>query len=195
MTPFDETPTNSRRRLLIWSGAIAATVLIGAAAVLMWAPWHRPAPPLVTSLPNTCPALLGLPAPESQGGGTGTGEVRDTQCHWGTPIDDAFSPVEATTTLYTTIDAAQRASASQVTIYNGPTHGFSLGADTPIAGVGDDARISAHGDIITLVARKANVVLSLEYITPSGSSAADNQAILATAARTILGDITLTAST
>ncbi|HEY4453151.1 MAG TPA: hypothetical protein VGN81_02465 [Pseudonocardiaceae bacterium] len=192
-------------RLLIWCGTVVAGMLLGAAGVLIWAPWHSaqsPTPTLAKALPTTCPALLGLPAPIGAGsGGRGPHDEPETGCDWGEPIDGGFSPVMSTTTLYPTVAAAQRASATEVTTFNGPTHGFSLGADTPIAGVGDDARISDHDGVIVLVARKANVVLSLQYMTfcsacdaerksdGSGEDSDRNKAVLAAAARTILGQV------
>jgi hypothetical protein len=180
--------------MFMLTGAITATVLLGAAAVLIWAPWrtHPPAPPMAVRLPTNCPALAGLPAPDGFGGGTGQGRTRDTDCEWGPGTSSGFPPVRATTILYSSINEAEQQSASQVTVFNGPTHGFSLGADTPIAGVGDDARISDHDGYFVLVARKANVVLTMEYIAPGNSEPDQQQAIIATAARTLLSGITLT---
>ena len=184
MTPLDPLGPDSlrpRRRLLIWSGAITAAALLGAAALVICAPWQSPDPPIATGLPATCPALSGLPTPEQQaGGGTGPGDAQDTNCAWGEPVSGGFPPVEATTTLYPTIAQAQHESATQVS------------TDTPIPGVGDEARISDHGNLIILVARKANVVLTLQYLAPGGASADQDRALLTTAARTILGGITLT---
>jgi hypothetical protein len=187
MTSLDDPPAGPRRRLLIWAGTITATALLGAAAMVIWAPWHTPTPPMAISLPATCPTLLGLPAPRQS-----AGSARKIDCSWGTPVDDGFPPVQASTTLYPTIYAAQHASATQMTTFDGPTHGYSLGADTPIAGVGDEARITDHDNLIILVARKANVVLTLRYLAPADVSPDQNQAVLATAARTILGGVTLT---
>lgn len=183
-----------RRQLLTWAGAIIAAVLLGAAAVLIWAPWRTPVPPMAITLPQTCPALLGLPAPtDGPEAGTGPDNARDLNCSWGTPASPGFPPVRARTTLYPTIDEAKRQSASQITRYLGPTQGVSLGADTPIAGIGDDARVSDHDGYLVLVARKANVVLTLQYIAPPEHTDEDqDQAVLATAARTLLSGITLT---
>lgn len=185
-----------RRGWLIWSGTIVAAVLLGAAGLVIWAPWRPPAAPIVTALPATCPPLLGEPTPAS-GTGTGPGGARDTDCRWGTPERDSDwnaqeSPLTATTTLYPTVDEARRRSAALVTVYQGPTHGYSLGADTPIAEIGDEARISNHDGLIILVARKANVVLTMRYWLPKESDADQGQALLATAARTILAGIPLT---
>ena len=200
MTAFDETdetPVRPRRRWLIWSGASIAAVLLGGAALVIWAPWRAPAAPIVTALPTGCPALLGEPTP-SAGSETGPGDAKDADCSWGTstansnlvgPTDAEQSPLTATTALYPTIDEARSRSAAQVTVYEGPTHGYSLGADTPIAEIGDEARISDHDGLIILVARKANVVLTMQYYAPKGADADQSQALLATAARTILAGI------
>jgi hypothetical protein len=197
MTAFDETSVRPRRRWLIISGASVAAVLLVAAALVIWAPWRTPAAPIVTALPTGCPALLGEPTP-SAGSGTGPGDAKDTNCSWGTSSADsnfAWSgqatepPLTATTALYPTIDEARRRCAAQVTVYQGPTHGYSLGADTPIAEVGDEARISDHDGLFILVARTANVVLTMQYYAPKGADADQSQALLATAARTILAGI------
>ncbi|HEV3357358.1 MAG TPA: hypothetical protein VG247_11240 [Pseudonocardiaceae bacterium] len=203
MTAFDETdetPVRPRRRWLIWSGASIAAVLLGTAALVIWAPWRAPAAPIVTALPAGCPALLGEPTP-SAGSETGPGDAKDADCSWGTsianstltgPNDAEVSPLTATTALYPTIDEARSRSAALVTVYDGPTQGLSLGADTPIAEIGDEARISDHDGLLILVARKANVVLTMQYYAPRGVDADQDQAVLATAARTILAGISLT---
>ena len=183
-----------RRRVFMWTGAIAATALLGAAAVLIWAPWrtHPPVPPMAVTLPTDCPVLTGLPAPDGFGGGNGPGATRNTDCEWGPGTETGFPPVRATTTLYSSIDEAKRQSAALITQFDGPKQGDSLGADTPIAGVGDDARISDHDGYFVLVARKANVVLSMDYIAPAHSDRDQDQAVLTTAARTLLSGVTLT---
>ena len=114
-----------------------------------------------------------------------------TDCDWGTPESTGPSPVSARTTLYPTVAAAQRASLAEVTTFQGPAHGFSLGADTPVVGVGDEARISDHDGYVVLVARKANVVLSLEYTAPDDTDPDLNESVLEAAARTVLGEVTV----
>jgi hypothetical protein len=178
-------------RLLIWSGTIVAAMLLGAAMVLIWAPWHTPAPPLslATALPKDCPALLGMPGPASMGGGTGPENEPQINCDWGPPESTGPSPVNSTTTLYPSVAAAQRASVAEVTIYQGPKQGFSLGADTPVVGIGDEARITDHDGYLVLVARKANVVLSIQYIAPDNTDPVGNESVLETAARTIINEV------
>ena len=183
----------SSPRLLLWSAAIAAAVLSAAAAALIWSPWHAstPGPPLATALPTGCPDLLGVPGPKIGGRQTGPNNLPEYGCEWGPGIPGWTSPVVATTALYPTIAAARQASLAQVTVFNGPTHGFSAGADTPIGGVGDDARITDHDGYLVLVARKANVVLTMDYTAPHPEYSQDNQAVLATAARAILSGVKL----
>ena len=55
------------------------------------------------------------------------------------------------------------------------------------------ARITIHGSLVILVARKANVVLTLQYHgpNPGGTYPADVQAVAASHARILLHRVTL----
>lgn len=88
-------------------------------------------------------------------------------------------------------EEAGSAAATQVTRYLGPTQGSLLGADTPISGVGDEARISVHGSLVVLVARKANVVLTLQYDAAGHRTEDEARAATMSAARTLLGRVNL----
>lgn len=154
------------------------------------------------ALPVTCPSLLGLPAPQSSSPGPFTVPGDDgvtlsgVTCEWGAQ-DHGFAPLYATYSLYQRVgdnsgtDEAETASAAQITRYRG-SQGFSLGADTPVAGVGDDARVSNHDDLVILVARKANVVLTLQYLVPDQEPQDQSQAKVTASARALLDLVHLT---
>ncbi|MGV9367927.1 hypothetical protein [Amycolatopsis sp. NPDC003731] len=152
------------RRWLRW-GAPLAVVALAAALAVTWRPWLSPWWPgrhEAASLPAACPRLPGL------AGGTpahlsGPGDVEGTDCVWNGPPE-----VEARYSLYrrsgnsSGTREAEREAASRVTRYQGPSAGLTLGADTPVPGVGDEARISTHGSLVVFVARKSNVVLVVD---------------------------------
>ncbi|SEB99443.1 hypothetical protein SAMN04489727_2170 [Amycolatopsis tolypomycina] len=55
-----------------------------------------------------------------------------------------------------------------------------------MSGVGDEARISAHGSLVVLVARKSNVVLVLDRTSAPGEGTDQAEAAITGYARTLL---------
>jgi len=195
-----DTVVRPRRRRLVGWIASAVAVAVCVALCLVYRPWLDPWWPTrheAAALPTTCPSLLGLPAPQSSSPGPFTvpGDagvtISGVTCEWGAQ-DHGFAPLDAKYSLYQRVgdnsgtDEAETASAAQITRYDGPSRGFSLGADTPVAGVGDDARVSNHGDVVVLVARKANVVLTLQYEAPDHEPEDQSQAKMTSSARALL---------
>lgn len=192
----------SRRRLIGW-GAVAAVSVLCVGLALVDQPWLDPWWPTrheASALPDRCPALVGIPVPIDGR----HGEIRDqndtgigSECQWGAAQPQGFPELDAHYRLYRRVgndsgtDEAQRAAAAQVTQNHGPQQGLTLGADTSLSGVGDEARISKHHSLIVLVARKSNVVLTLQYFVPVHVSDNDALAIAATSARELLALVSL----
>ncbi|MEU0535832.1 hypothetical protein [Amycolatopsis tolypomycina] len=178
----------SRRRWFVRGAALAAVVLVTALAVVS-RPWLEawwPGRHEAATLPGTCPRLPGLP-PGSPARLTGPGDVQGADCAWAGPPE-----VEARYSLYrrtgnqSGTGKAEQEAASRVTRYDGPSAGYRLGADTPVSGVGDEARISAHGSLVVLVARKSNVVLVLDRTSAPGEGTDQAEAAITGYARTLL---------
>ncbi len=178
------------RRWFRW-GASLAVVALAAALAVTWRPWLSPWWPgrhEAASLPAACPQLPGLPA------GTpaplhGPGDVEGTDCVWTGPpeVEARYSLYRRTGNSSGTAEA-EREAASRVTRYGGPSAGWTLGADTPVRGIGDEARISTHGSLVVFVARKSNVVLVVDC-TSAGH--AGTEAVVTGYARTLLDSVGL----
>ncbi|MDQ7809488.1 hypothetical protein Q5425_37685 [Amycolatopsis sp. A133] len=181
-----EAVAGRRRRWPVW-GAALAVVVLGAAFAVLDRPWLSPWWPgrhEAVALPAVCPPLPGLPAAGAPARVTGPGDVEGADCVWG-----GSSPVEAQFSLFrragnrSGTGEAEAEAASRVTRYLGPKAGFALGADTPVGGIGDEARISAHGSLVVLVARKSNVVLVVNGTSPGRG---ETEAAVTGYARTLL---------
>lgn len=181
-----------RRRLLAW-GAGTAVVVLGVALALSYRPWLSPWWPgrhEAVALPVACPPLPGLPAAGMPTRSTGPGDVDGADCAWG--VADGFPPLDARYSLYrragnsSGTEEAEHEAASRVTRYLGPEAGFTLGADTPVSGVGDEARISAHGSLVILVTRKSNVVLTVSRTSSGDVEKDQTRTAVASYARTLL---------
>jgi hypothetical protein len=177
------------RRVSVW-GAALAVVVLGVALAVSCRPWLSPWWPgrhEAAALPVACPALPGLPAPGSPVRLTGPGDVEGADCVWGgTPAVEAQYSLHRRAGNSSGTGEAEHDAASRVTRYQGPVAGFTLGADTPVSGIGDEARISAHGSLVILVARKSNVVLVVDCTSPAHDGTAHTEAVVTTYARTLL---------
>lgn len=166
---------------------LAAAMCVAFTVVQLWSPTRHEA----TALPGVCPQLPRLPAP-SPGPPTPLHQ-RDADgadCTWGVPGSHEFPVLTAKFWLYHRgTEAAEHEAAQQVTRPQEAGNGRSLGADEPITGVGDEARVTDHGALIVLVARKANVVLTLEYAPHERGAADQNDA--ASDAKALLDLITV----
>lgn len=177
------------RRWLI-GGAALAVVVVGAASAVALRPWLSPWWPgryEAATLPAGCPRLPGLPDAGTPVRLTGPGDVEGADCVWG-----GSSAVEAQYSLYrragntSGTGEAEQETASRVTRYHGPSAGYTLGADTPVRGLGDEARISAHGSLVTLVARKSNVLLVVNRTSAVHEGTDQAEAAVTGYARTLL---------
>ncbi|GAA3547996.1 hypothetical protein GCM10022222_34500 [Amycolatopsis ultiminotia] len=187
-----------RKRL----GLVAlSAVLLGCAAVLAAErPWAGPADPEAATLPASCPALAGQPparygVPAAFTAPAGPGStIRGGLCEWGEP-DHGSAPLQAKYRLYpragrqSGTEEAEHGAAALVTRNQGPGRGGTLGADTPLPGLGDEARISAHDILVVLVTRKANVVLTLQYRVPDDEPRQLSETRAESCARTLLDQI------
>lgn len=176
------------RRWFVRGAALAAVALVAALAVV-YRPWLEawwPGRHEAATLPGTCPQLPGLPA-GTPARLTGPGDVEGADCVWAGPaeVEAQYSLYRRTGTSSGTGKAEQEA-ASRVTRYHGPSAGYTLGADTPLSGVGDEARISAHGSLVVLVARKSNVVLVLDRTSAADEGTEQAEAAVVGYARTLL---------
>ncbi|WP_206791298.1 hypothetical protein [Amycolatopsis sp. MtRt-6] len=176
------------RRWFVWGVAPAVVVLVAALAVAH-RPWLEawwPGRHEAATLPSACPRLPGLP-PGSPARLTGPGGVEGADCVWaGSPEVEARYWLYRRTGTSSGTGEAQREAASRVTRYAGPSAGYTLGADTPLSGVGDEARISAHGSLVVLVARKSNVVLVLDRTSAPDEGTEQAEAAAIGDARTLL---------
>lgn len=189
-----------RRRALIAWLATAAVVVVGAALAFAYQPWLNPWWPTrheAAALPSSCPDLPGMPAPSTGLPTPTAGEnFVGADCQWGSAGSNEFPPLTARYSLFQrngdhgAIEEAQLDAATRITRFQG-SQGYALGADTPVSGVGDEARITSHGSLVILVARKANVVLNLEYNASSKTDNAQIQAITASSARALLDLVNL----
>ncbi|WP_033294217.1 hypothetical protein [Amycolatopsis jejuensis] len=169
---------------------LAAVVLLGAACAAGYRLWGDDEPEAV-ALPGSCPALPGLPparssAPTPFTAPSATGAtVHGSLCEWGRQ-DHGFPPLQAKYQLYGKgrTQEAHESAAAQVTRQQGG--GSSLGADTPLPGLGDEARISAHDILVILVTRKANVVLTLQYRAPDDEPRTLSETTVEQSAQTLL---------
>ncbi len=186
----------TRRRWLLAGGA--AVVALGVALALTCRPWLSPWWPgrhEAATLPVACPPLPGLPAAGMPTRTTGPGDVEGADCAWGAA--DGFPPADARYSLYrragnsSGTEEAEHEAASRVTRYLGPEAGFTLGADTPVSGVGDEARISTHGSLVILVARRSNVVLTVSCNSSGREEKDQTQAVVTSYARTLLDVVDL----
>lgn len=183
-----------RRRWYV-GGAVLAVVVLGTASAAAFRPWLSPWWPgrhEAATLPAVCPRLAGLPEGGTPVRLTGPGDVEGTDCSWG-----SASAVEAQYSLYrragntSGTGEAEHEAASRVTRFHGPVAGYTLGADTPVSGLGDEARISAHGSLVILVARKSNVVLVVNRTSPLHEGTEQAEAAVTGYARTLLGLVEL----
>ncbi|MBE8521907.1 hypothetical protein ILP97_31220 [Amycolatopsis sp. H6(2020)] len=179
-----------RRRWLRWAAPLAVVALAAALAVT-WRPWLSPWWPgrhEAASLPAACPRLPGLPA-GTPAHLSGPGDVEGTDCVWSGPpaVEVRYSLYRRTGNSSGTREA-EREAASRVTRDQGPSAGLTLGADTPVRGLGDEARISTHGSLVVLVARKSNVVLVVDCTSAEGNG---TEAAVTGYARTLLDSIEL----
>ncbi|HET6706450.1 hypothetical protein [Amycolatopsis sp.] len=176
------------RRRFVRGAALAVVILVAALAVV-YRPWLEagwPGRHEAATLPSTCPQLPGRP-PATPARLTGPGGVEGADCVWaGAPEVEARYWLYRRTGTSSGTGEAEREAASRVTRYAGPSAGYTLGADTPLSGVGDEARISAHGSLVVLVARKSNVVLVLDRTSAPDEGTEQAEAAVTGCARTLL---------
>ncbi|WP_169514467.1 hypothetical protein [Actinokineospora enzanensis] len=167
-------------RRIVWT-TVVAVVILAIAVALSYRPWLSPWWPTrheAADLPTSCPTLPALPTPGLPTRLTASDGTEGANCAWGTtdglPLLDAQYSLCRRVGNHSATERAKHETASRVTRPAAPNTSLTLGADTPVRDLGDEARISAHGSLVILVARKSNVVLTVHYYSPA--QATDDQA-------------------